>query len=188
MKALTPPLILAFVLAAGEPAFAENSPATRLSLKGLEGIGVRVEPIAAEAQKDGLSADALQSAVQSQLRKAGLRLLTSQQQRQTRRRPCLRVHVATSKLDTGEYLYSIHVEVNQWVASLADPKVSVTAAVPIPAQTWSPANVFGIAPADQMKRDVQGAVDSMVEEFIDAFYQANPSETAFRARRGGRAR
>lgn len=188
MKKLVLPVVLVLSAAAGGLAIAENTPTTRLSLKGLHPIGIRVEPIAAEAQKDGLSARAIHAAVHSQFRKAGLRVLTPEQRRQTLRRPCLVVNVATSKLNTGEHLYSIQVEVTQWVASLANPKLTVTAAIPVPAKTWSPATVFGIAPADQMNRDVRSAVDAMVEEFIDAYYKANPSETAFQARRGRRLR
>lgn len=188
MRRLMLPAVLAFSAAAGAPALAENSPATRLSLKGLEGIAIRVGPIDPDAQKDGLSAHAIQLAVHSQLRKAGLRVLTPEQQRQMLRRPCLLVNVATSKLNTGEHLYSIQVDVTQWVASLADPEVTVTAAIPVPAKTWSPANVFGIAPADQIIQHAQSAVSAMVDEFIDAYYKANPSETAFQTRRGLRLR
>lgn len=185
MKSLTLLTVLVLTLAAAAPALAENSPATRLSLKGLNGIGLRVEPIDLEADKDGLSTRAVQSAVESRLRKAGIRLLTPEQRRQAPGRPCLVVNVATSKLNTGEHLYSIHVELTQWVASLVNPKVTVTGAIPVPAKTWSPANRFGIAPANQIGRHAQGMVGTMVDEFVDAYYKANPGKMAFYVRRGG---
>ncbi|NQU20027.1 MAG: hypothetical protein HQ567_02000 [Candidatus Nealsonbacteria bacterium] len=180
MNRLIFPLAVALTAAVVAPAAAENSPASRLSLRGLTGVGLRVEPIAADALKAGLSTAAVRSAVESQLRKAGLPMLTPEQQRNTLRRPCLLVHVATSKLNTGEYLYSIHVEMTQWVASLANPEVKVTAAIPVPAKTWSSANVFGIAPGDQINGHIHEAVRTMVEEFLNAHQRANPSETAFR--------
>ena len=183
MKELTLASVFALTVAVALPSLAENSPTTRLSLKGLDGIGILVEPIDPQARQDGLSVRAIHSAVQTQLGKAGLRVFTPEQQRRSLRRPCLHVNVATSKLETGEHLYSIQVELTQWVASLANPKVTVTAAIPVPAQTWSPAVRFGIAPAKQVSQDTQNAVGAMVEEFIDAYYMANPSETAFQARR-----
>jgi len=84
--------------------------------------------------------------------------------------------VATSKLDTGEHLYSICLEVTQWVALLIDPEATVAKAIPVPASTWSPRGCFGIVPASDLSEDVGGAVDRMADEFIDAYRQANPAE------------
>jgi hypothetical protein len=162
---------------------AENVPATRISLKGLGGVAIRVEPIDPQAQRDGLLAQDVQLAVRSQLDKAGISVLTPRQQQLLPRKPCLRISVATSKLSTGEHLYSIQVEVLQWVASLANPTATVTTAMPMPAQTWSATQMFGIAPAAQIKQDARDAVRAMVDEFIDAYGKANPSETATPARR-----
>lgn len=177
------PVSVAAILSVAVFAVAQDTPATRLSLKGLEGVAVRLEPVASPAQRDGLSAEVLRTAVESQLSRAGIRVLSVEHQQQLPRRPALEVSVATIKLGSGEQLYSIHVEVTQWVASLANPEVPVTAAVPMPARTWSAPSVFGITPADQLSREVQGAVRRMVDEFVDAYFKANPSETAFRARR-----
>ena len=171
------PAALALSLAVGL-AWAENTPATRVSLKGLEGVALLVEPVDAHAQQDGLSPREIHALAQSQLEKAKIRVLSPQQQQQLPRKPCLRISLATSKLGTGEYLYSIQVDVVQWVASLANPAVSVGSALPMPARTWSAAHVFGIAPAAQMKRDAHDAVRAMVDEFIDAYHKANPSDTA----------
>lgn len=170
-------------LIAATVATAENVPATRISLKGLEGVAIRVDPIDPQAQRDGLLSQDLQVAVRSQLDTAGIAVLTPQQQQRLPRKPCLRISVATSKLSSGEHLYSVQVEVLQWVASLANPALTVTTAVPMPAQTWSATQMFGIAPAAQIKQDARDAVRAMVDEFIDAYRKANPSETASPARR-----
>lgn len=188
MKKLIFPIVLAFILFALSLATAENTPATRLSLKGLGGIGLRVQPIDPKAQRDGLSTRQIRAAVEARLRKAKIRLLTPEQQGKTLHRACLLVNVATSKLSTGEHLYSIHVEVTQWVATLTNPKRTVTTAIPVPAKTWSAPSVFGITPAKGIRQDAQEAVGAMVDEFIDAYYQANPGETALHAGRVGRLR
>ena len=175
MKRLILPIVLASTLSAASLATAENTPATRLSLKGLKGIGLRVQPVDPEAQRDGLSTRQVRADVEAQLRKAKIRLLTPDEQRQTAQKPSLLVNVATSKLSTGEHLYSIHVEVAQWVATLANPKLTIAEAVPVPAKTWSAPSVFGIAPAKGIKQDARKAVRAMVDEFIRAYSQANPS-------------
>jgi len=186
MKWFTVGGALAWVLLSVVNVRAENNPATRLSLKDLGGIAIHVEPIGAKAQKDGLSLRAIRGAVESRLRKAEIAVLTHEQQQKLPRRPRLVVRLDTSQLSTGEYLYSIHTEVTQWVASLADPEVTVAQAIPVPATTWSAAGVFGITPPGELSRDAHHAVDKMVGEFIDAYYKANPSQTAFRLRRIGK--
>jgi len=188
MKWFTMWVVSAWVLLSVVSVRAENNPATRLSLKDLGGIAIYVEPIGAKAQQDGLSMRAIRGAVESRLRKAEIAVLSPEQQQKLLRRPCLVVRLDTSKLSTGEYLYSIHVEVTQWVASLADPAVTVAQAIPVPATTWSAAGVFGITPSGELSRDAHRAVDNMVGEFIDAYYKANPSQTAFRLRRIGKLR
>ena len=183
MKRLTLLAVLIPALLAVTAAMGENTPASRLSLIGLQGVGLRVDPIDRAAGKDGLSPATIRAAVEARLRKAQIPVLTAQQQREQLRRPCLVVQVATSKLNTGEYLYAVRVEMSQWVASLANPSVTVSQAIPVPASTWSARSVFGIVPAEHLRRDAQGAVDRMVDEFIDAYHTANPSETAFQMRR-----
>jgi len=184
MKRLVLPLMIAW--AAAGPARAQDDPTARLSLKGLDAVAVSVQPIGAAAERDGLSRVQLQAMVATRLREAGIPLLSPDEQLKRLRRPGLSVQVTTARLDTGEYLYAVRVAVVQWVASLDDPTLAVTAAIPIPATTWSPAGVLGITPAETLKRDVEASVVTMVDQFIDALRKANPRETALRApgRRG----
>ncbi len=153
-------------------ALAEDSPATRLSLQGLPGVGVRVLTAGA-ADNDVVSEQALRAAVEEQLRQAGIGVLTAAEQERSPQRPCLVVSVALLELSSGEQLYSIHVELSQWVASLAQADVPVSAAVPLPAVTWSAPNVFGIAPGEQIARRVHDATARMVGHFVGAYQQAN---------------
>ena len=184
MKDLLWPTGLGATLLLAAVARAENIPATRLSLKGLEGVALEVAEIQPDAARDGLSNTAIRSAVESRLRKAKIGLLTRDQKLRTPRRPSLCVNVATTRLDTGEYLYTVCLELTQWVALLTDPQATVGAATPVPAKTWSPAGCFGIVPADELREDVDRVVGEMVDEFIDAFHMANPTESAFRAGKG----
>lgn len=160
--------------AATNVASAENNPTTRLSLRGLPGVGLVVGKIAPDARRDGLAEDHLREQATARLRDAGIPILAADQQRRTPRRPALHVNVATSRLETDECLYSIHVEVVQWVALLENGEKAIGAATPVPATTWSTANAFGIAPADQLRRHVDEAVATMVGEFVGAWNLANP--------------
>jgi len=179
-------LFAAIVCGASAAAVAQDNPTSRLSLKGLDAVGVSVQPIGAAAEKAGLSQAQLQEMVETRLRRAGIGLLKPEEQLKRLRRPGLSVRVTTAPLDAEEYIYSVRVELVQWVASLDDPTLLVTAAIPIPAATWSAPTVLGITPAETLKPDVEAAVAPMVDQFIDAFRKANPRETALRAPvRGG---
>jgi len=164
-------------------ALAQDNPATRLSLKGLGSVGVTVQPIDPAAQKDGLSQQVVRRSVEQRLRRAGIPLQARADQPSGLRRPTLSVHVTTARLDTDEYIYSVRVELVQWVASLDDPTLLVTAAIPVPAATWSPASVLGITPADRVRPDVEDAILEMVEQFAEAYQRANPRETALGSQR-----
>ncbi len=169
---------------AAAPLPADNSPTTRLSIKGLDAVALALQPIDAAAEKDGLSRKQLQDSAAARLQRAGIRLLQPREQLDCLRRPQLLLSVTTARLDTSEYLYSVRLELVQWVASLDDPTLAVTAAIPIPAATWSPPSVLGITPVATLQRDVEGAVLAMVDEFVDAHEKANPRQTALRHRSG----
>jgi len=167
-------LVAMAVYATPNVAAAENNPATRLSLQGLPGVGLVVGKIAPDASRDGLTEERLRKQTTARLRTAGIPALSADQQRRTPRRPALHVNVATSRLETDEYLYSIHVELVQWVALLENGQKAIGAATPVPARTWSAPNAFGIVPADQLRRHVEKAVATMLGEFVRAWHQANP--------------
>jgi hypothetical protein len=183
MNRLLLPLAVVGAWGAAGLAGAQDNPASRLSLKGLNAVAVSVQPIGAPAERDGLAQAQLQAIVETRLRQAGVRLLGPEEQLKRLRRPGLSVQVTTARLDTAEYIYSVRVELVQWVASLDDPTLLVTAAIPVPATTWSAPSVLGITPAETLKRDVEAALPPMVDQFVDAFRKANPRETALRAPR-----
>jgi hypothetical protein len=180
MNRLVLPLVFVGAWAAAGLAGAQDNPTSRLSLKGLDAVAVSVGPIGTAAEKDGLFQAQLQGMVETRLRQAGVRLLGPEERLKRLRRPGLSVQVTTARLDTDEHIYSVRVELVQWVASLDEPTLLVTAAIPVPATTWSAPSVLGITPSKTLKRDVEAALGPMVDQFIDAFRKANPRETALR--------
>jgi hypothetical protein len=168
-------LAVGFALAAAPAPGTENNPTTRLSLKGLEGVRLDVTGPGPEATRDGLSAEAIRAAAEPRLRKAGIPLLSAEEHRRSLRRPSLRVRVVASKLPTREYLYTVDVTLVQWVALLNDPDVSVTGAIPVPAETWSSGGVLGIVPEEDLRKTVLEVAGPMVEAYAEAHRLANPA-------------
>lgn len=157
-----------------QAASAENSPATRLSLRGLPGVGVRIQPLSEDAQRLGISAERLEGLVRTRLKAADISMLSPVEQQRTAGRPGLSLHVAALGLENDEFLYSVHLDLRQWVALLGNPGATLETALAVPATTWSPEYRFGIAPSDAVRADVLTAVGQMVDEFVEAYRRANP--------------
>src|SRR5213595_3453452 len=64
---------------AGGESWAADTEATRATLRGLRGVGVLVEPLDPDVERAGLTTLQLQTAVEGQLRKAGIPLFTTEE-------------------------------------------------------------------------------------------------------------
>ncbi len=174
MRNLIPALLAVLAVAFSQTASAENSPATRLSLRGLPGVGVRIQPLSEDAQRLGISAERLEGLLRTRLKAADISLLSPVEQQRTAGRPGLSLHVAALSLENDEFLYSVHLDLRQWVALLANPDATLETALSVPATTWAPDYRFGIAPSDRVQEDLLTAVGHMVDEFVEAYRRANP--------------
>ena len=68
------------------------SPDQRESLRGLPGVQVLIEDIRPNAQADGLSQEAIRTAVELILRSSGIRVLTQSERSEMPSKPYLYVH------------------------------------------------------------------------------------------------
>ena len=89
------------------------SPDQRESLRGLPGVQVLIEDIRPDAQADGLSQEAIRTAVELILRSSGIRVLTQSERLETPSKPYLSVHVGTDKHASGQYSFNARVELHQ---------------------------------------------------------------------------
>lgn len=89
--------------------------AFRATLAELPGVLVQVEPLNADAERDGLTRDALQADVETALREAGMAAYTQTVLvAQVPGTPVLHVDVMTIHLD-DRYAYSVRLELRQAV-------------------------------------------------------------------------
>lgn len=135
--------------------------ALRATLAGLVGVHVRVEPINADAERDGLARDALERDVEAVLRRAGMASYTQTAViAEVPGSPVLHVDVMTIHLD-GRYAYSVRLELWQAVTLARAPSITALAL------TWSAPQLVGTVASEriaELRDTVRAAVTAFVEE------------------------
>ena len=147
--------------------------AERISLRGLPGVYLYVSDLDADIEGSGLSRDQLQTDVEAKLRKAGIRVLTQEERRQTPSMPALLVVLNSQKVKQAPaaggddlYSYSCSIELRQMVSLKGRPSISTLAT------TWSTGGI-GFTEASNIRR-VRDAISYDIDEFIRAYRAVNP--------------
>ena len=86
---------------------------TRATLRGLRGMGVLVEPLDPDVERAGLTTLQLHTAVEGQLRKAGMPVFTTEERLSVPGKPFVSVHVHVVLRSYALVTYFIQVELNQ---------------------------------------------------------------------------
>jgi hypothetical protein len=163
---------------------AGDTPEARRSLRHLPGIQVVVEPLDAEAERDGLSRVRLQADVKHWLRMAGIHVLTTAEQIKQPGCPALHVQVMTTKdVQKGLYAVALTVELQQNMLLAHDSSIRMMAA------TWR-AEGMGFVVAKRLcaiRADIQVYVDDFIEDYLTMNPQS-PIEYAPSVPRNGHAR
>ena len=138
---------------------------SRESLRGIFGLGLVIEDVSPDAAADGLSQDAIRTAVEQTLRSKGIRLLTERTRSESA--PYLYINVNTLKEELGLYAYSVNVDLKQVVGllSMKNKKTWGT--------TWS-ASVIGMVRQENLTQIITDAVEPLVNDFVNDFRSANP--------------
>ena len=124
----------------------------RESLYGFEGVGVLVENLNPVIEKNGLLTSRLQTDVEEELSKAGIRVLPGSEIGPAD--PLLYINVNAHKLDEL-FFYSISVELHQLVILVRDPSMETLATT---------RNVGSIGSVNLY--EIRGAVKEHIKEFI----------------------
>jgi hypothetical protein len=141
------------------PAWADT-PSQRATLKGIKAVAVAVEDTNADAERDGLTRNQLQTDVEQRLRRAGITLDNDAP-------GILAVFVNTLKIESGFYVYAIRVQFRQRVRMERNLKIAALAS------TWEAPSVVGTV-GTRALRDVRGSVRDRVDQFINAYLEQNP--------------
>ena len=145
----------------------------RLSLRGLQGIGVLIEEIRGTAKEDGLTDSQLQTDVELRLRKAGIRIMTVDELKKSGT-PYLYLNIQNIKDKQGRgYVYYVHLSVQQDVR--LERKIAVLPNEPnqirMTVATWE-RNNLGTLPGSDLRR-VRNIVADQVDEFINDYLAEN---------------
>jgi hypothetical protein len=151
-------------------AFAEEGKSTeqdsRSSLRGFPGVHVVVLGVNLP-EEVGLTRVQLKTEAELKLRAEGIRVLTREEAIKTPGNPFLYVRVLTMESSNELYVYSIEVELRQWVSMLRDPDIRTYT------PTWS-TEVIGMTGAVNVKTIVRDAVIGSVDRFAKVYLDVNP--------------
>jgi hypothetical protein len=163
-KGLAAVLVLVCFLGMGmRGAFAAER--DHLSLRGLKGVWVMVEP---KPEQDSSTKGQLQTDVELRLRNAGIRVLTREGSLKTKGSPLLYMNITTMPVSNlSLYVFSILVELYQDVRLERDPSIVVMGA-----STWSK-HYLGAVGKNNLGQ-VRSRVDNLVDMFINDYLAVNP--------------
>jgi len=161
-------VVTVLTLALQSPLFAINGKSNRATLRGLSGVGVLIEQLAPEIEREGLIKNQLQIEVELKLKMAGIKVLTKEECLKAPGEPYLyvNVNVNIAKTESDIYPYSIDVLLMQKVSLLRDPKQTTYAV------TWSTGGVGSIEKS--ILSQLRTSVEEMVDLFIKTYLSENP--------------
>jgi len=145
----------------------------RETLRGLQGIAVLVDMVRPEAERLGLTCEALETDTDLQLRQSGIKVISFLEMSTTPGAPVLYIN-ANVKVRPGEIdatvAVSIVVQLKQKVSLDRDPTIHYKA------PTWENAAVATVGRANI--RQVGDAVKDLVARFINDYLAVNPKQPA----------
>jgi len=136
------------------------------SLRGLKGVEVIVEDIKPEAERDGLTRNHVKVAVELEIRKAGIKILTREESLSMPGSPYLYVNVNLFKHKPGVYAFNIFIGCHQTVALLRNSSIITHA------PTWTRRTVGMIAMPNL--RDLYAFIKDDINIFINDYLTVNP--------------
>lgn len=166
---LLPPLLACVAFAEDAPDFEAQT------LKGLDGVFIVVEAPTQYLLDAGLAGEAMRSTVESDLQKAGIRVLSRSEWLVHRGKPYVYLNVSAVPVRQGEKVlgcaYNIRLELNQSVTLDRDNSRCMSAS------TWS-ADTTGLASAKNVQSGIGDTIDDVVAKLGAAWAKVNPKSGA----------
>jgi len=140
----------------------------RQSLQGLEGVHVIVRKLPLEIEGKALTRKGLREAVESKLKKAKIKVLSTMECLSTKGGPSLDVDLKVSKpskplKESSGYIYTIDVRLAQGIYLARDSKINMHA------DTWKVKDYGQALKLDEIKNHVM----DMIDRFISSYQAAN---------------
>lgn len=154
---------LALFAVASFCAIASDGPIERATLRGLKALRVAVDPPDAEMRRAGLTATKLTTMVEERMQKDGVPIDTNAVEFLG-----LRITAAHANRKQPSAV-CLTLGLYQNVTLVRDPKVKATL------ETWSGDSVV-LSPAELFHEAVSNTVNQLVDQFANAYRQANPKE------------
>jgi len=141
-------------------AWADDTPGSRATLKGVTAVKVRVALTSLDAQQDGLRSADLQADAEHRLGEAGMVITPVAL-------ALLFIDVGTDKnAGVARYACSLRIDLFQLVKLVRDPTIDAFTS------TWSLSRVAEVSAADLPT--VRGIVRELVDQFVAAYREQNP--------------
>ena len=160
-------MAILMTLACFDLSFAQTRDQQRESLRGLPGVEVVVEEIKSDVQVDGMSQESIRAAIELILRSKGIRILTQAERSETSSKPYLSVSVGTDKQVSGQYSFSIRVELHQAVSLMHRPQHILLA------PTWFTPGRLRTVAQQNLRLWIINAIEPLVREFANDFLAVN---------------
>lgn len=141
--------------------FATYTPAQeykRVSLRGIKAVGVMVERIDPELEKNGITVSKIQNDVELTLRKSSIKVLDSDKEIFS---PYLYISIDSVESKIGLYAISVQVMFYQEMIPPRDTSIQVSAS------TWRTGSIMLLGKASL--EDIRNSIKDHVEEFANDF-------------------
>jgi hypothetical protein len=158
-------VLVGMVAMPGMWVWALDDEAARETLKGLPGVEVWVWDVTPETEHGGVTKQQLQTAVEQQLRRAGITVSSSENAATPADMALLTVSVTTLRHTENLYVYTVDLAVYQTAPLLRDP-------TPRSLTTWSVGSIALVESSDL--RAIFTSVSQKVDQFIQAYRAVNP--------------
>ena len=142
------------------------------TLKGLDGLAVVIDVTNPEAEGFGLSTEQLKSSVESQLSKAGVKVLPISKMLEAKGKPQLYITINVQKSNSDMFAYSVSVRFKQGVMLTRVVGKSSTTMTEFTGTTWEQSDALGFVDAGKLQ-SIGSAVTGQVDNFIKDFLAVN---------------
>ena len=152
--------------------FAGDHKVSRETLRGINGIFVRVESLSSEIRKDGLKKQQIRTDVESKLQMAGIKVLSYEEYLLQEGHPYLYIQASVIKSQYPNiYIYHIGIELVQNANLVRNPNLIIGNILLSPkVTTWSTGSIG----KSGYINDIRNFIKDEVNIFIDAYLSVNP--------------